>query len=83
MANLNIKDAETIQGSIKGAAAWLADARENLIKKGVSKPSNAQIASYYNSSRQDGEVGSYGKQVMWTYGKIKDEEFLPITGRRP
>jgi hypothetical protein len=70
-AHLEIEQAETMEGSIKGAAIWLAVSKNDLKLEGIANPTNAQIASQYNSRRQLGEVGSYGKQVQWTYDQIK------------
>jgi hypothetical protein len=70
-AKLSIDDAMTIRGSIKGAATWLAKATDDLKKAGIVNPTIAQIASQYNSEKQKGLVGSYGRQVDWTYRQIK------------
>jgi len=68
---IEIDDAQTVDGSIFGAANWLDHSRSQLIDYGIPNPTSAQIAAQYNSSVQLGDVGSYGKQVNWTYEQIK------------
>jgi hypothetical protein len=56
----------SLSGAIKGAANWLGNERCRLLKEGISKPSDAQIASRYNNgSVQAGNVTTYGERVKW------------------
>ena len=71
-AGLSIADAMTIRGSIKGVASWLAVAIKDLTDAGVADPTIAQISTQYNSRKQKGLVSTYGKEVGWTYGQIKN-----------
>ena len=70
-SNLSIEQAQTMSGSINGAAKWVSVSQTDLISKGVSNPSVSQVASQYNYARQDGLVSNYGRQVNWTYNQIQ------------
>jgi RHS repeat-associated protein len=70
-SNLSIEEAQRMRGSISGAARWLSVSQTNLVNRGVSNPSVAQVASQYNYARQDGLVSNYGRQVDWTHSQIQ------------
>jgi RHS repeat-associated protein len=64
-AGLSVAQSMTAQGSIDGAAAWLAYKKQELIYSGIPNPSNAQIASRYNAGSNIplGGVTDYGKNI--------------------
>lgn len=70
-AGISIAQARKVEGAIRGAAIWLQDATNELKAGGVKHPTAEQIAAQYNSDKQRGSVGSYGRDVGWTLKQIK------------
>jgi len=77
-AGLDIQEAETLKGSIKGTAVWLDTARRNLLDAGVAQPTNQQILErfYANKGRKDGVDA---KRAGWTLDQIKAGALPDIT----
>jgi len=70
-AGLGFLEDQTIKGSIRGAARWLARCTSELKQMNIRHPTVAQIASQYNFGPVLGRVSPYGGEVNWLYKAIK------------
>lgn len=73
-SDLTIEKSQTLKGSIQGAARWLQVSVNDLHHVGIKRPTIEQIAAQYNKRSANGEVTEYGREMAWTYRKIKNGE---------
>lgn len=71
-SGLSVEQAMTYEGAIVGAGNWLGAQRLILIiKEEISNPTNAQIATRYNSGNANsGKVTEYGSRVEYLIDKL-------------
>ena len=81
-ANLSVRQSLTGSGSIEGAAAWLGYNKRQLIDRGITNPTDAQIATVYNTGKLDGRVTDYGRNVGALVNEVK-WNFPATTRRKP